>query len=257
MAVQAPDGLWFQSHVHAVVASICVTTGDFARIDSFAADAEREAASYANHSASSQLRCACAWRALAQGDPHTMQRYTHDDRQRWDSARLTPLYGIAAWTEGHRLLYVGEHARAAQHMALEAPRFARSGVARARPWTVALQYLWGCIALANSERAGDRYARSAAAFAKRLERDSAACAQGYAALLRAGLARRSGQHAAALASYATAQTELATLGMRGHAAAAAYRGAELRALANPEDLVPWFSEQAIAEPALWVRAYAP
>ena len=257
IAVQAPDGLWFLQHVHAVVASVCVMTGDFTRIDTFAAAAEREAAGYANHSASSQLRCACSWRALARDDSEAMERYTREDRQRWDGARLNALYGLAVWAEGHRLLYIGAHTAAARHMALEAPRFARSAVSRARPWTTALTYLWGCIALANSEAPGDHHARSAAKLARRLERDSSACARGCAALLQAGLARRRGEHRAALEHYATAAAALTALGIRGHAAAAAYRSAELQSVRDPERTVPWFAEQAIANPARWVRAYAP
>jgi hypothetical protein len=257
MATQPVNAHGFGAHVQAVVASVCVMAGELVRLDAFAASAEREAVDYGNHAAASQLRSACAWRALSLGDLDTMQRYAHEDRRRWRAARLTPLYGLATWGEAHRLLYAGEPAAAARLMAVEAPRFTRSGVARVGPWSAMLKYLWGCIALANSERAGDRSARAAASFARALDGDSAVCARGCAELIRGGLAKRTGARADALHHYLNAESELARAGMRGHAAAAAYRAAELRSAEHPADRVPWFAAQAVSEPELWVRAHAP
>jgi hypothetical protein len=257
MATQPVNAHGFGAHVHAVVASVCVMAGDFARLDAFAATAEREAVDYGNHAAASQLRSACAWRALSLGDLDAMQRYAREDRRRWSGPRLTPLYGLATWGEAHRLLYAGQPGQAAQLMAVEAPRFARSGVARVGPWSAMLKYLWGCIALANSERVGDRFARDAASFARALDGDSAVCARGCADLIRGGLAKRAGAPAAALRHYLHARSELTRAGMRGHAAVAAYRAAELRSAEHLADHVPWFAAQAVSDPERWVRVHAP
>jgi hypothetical protein len=257
MATEPVDALGFGAHAHAAAATVCVVAGEFLRLDAFAADAEREAVDHGNHAAASQLRSACAWRALSRGDLDPMERYAREDRERWNGKRLTPLYGLAIWGEAHRLLYAGEHAAAADLMALEAPRFMRSGVGRVQPWSVTLKYLWGRITLANSEREGDRALRVAASYARALDRDPSACARGLAELLRGGLAKCRGEPAAALGHYVNAESELARVGILSGAAAAAYRVAELRSMEHPANSVPWFAAQGVSDPARWVHALAP
>lgn len=257
IAAEPVDTLGFIAHVDALRASVCVQTGDLTRLDAFAEAAHQQALAYENHSAASQLRYACAFRALSRDDPGPMERYAREDRQRWNGRALTPLYGLAVFGECHRLLYVAQPAQAAELMAREARRFTRSGVGRIQPWSVALTYLWGCVALTNSARSGDAFARTAQRFAARLERHPACCAAGFAALLRAGLLRSGGERAKALECYAQAETALLRAGMRGHAASAAYRCAELLGEAEPSARAPWFEAQAVSRPILWAKVFAP
>lgn len=244
-------------HLRALEASLCVMSGDFARLDAFVEPAEHEAELHGNPAAATQLRCARAWRALAAGAPAEMAGFARVERARWAGRRLTPLYGLAVWGEGHRLLYCGAQRQALQLMAAEAARFRRAGVANTRPWSVALKFLWGCIQLANSVHVDDAYGRGALRFARGLERESAVWARGCAALLQGGLARRRGALSRAREHYQAAQRWFEQVGMRGLAAAAAFRAAELRGEAEPALAAPWFAGQAIAEPAAWTRMYAP
>jgi hypothetical protein len=240
-----------------VDASVCVMAGDFKRLDAFVASAASEATQYGNHAAASQLRSALAFQALAADDPQVMERHARDERAQWAGRHLTPLYGLAVWGEAHRLLYCGERQAAAALRALEEARFVRSGVARMQPWTVALKFIWGTVALVNSERARDAEARDAQRLAGSLDRERTIWARGCAALLRAGLARRDGERDASLQHYTAATRWFAQVGMQGLAAAAAFRAAELRGAAEPASSRPWFATQGIVNPARWVRMVAP
>jgi hypothetical protein len=76
-------------------------------------------------------------------------------------------------------------------------------------------------------------------------------------LLRAGLALRAGQAASARAAYGEAKRDFLALGMRGDAAAAGYREAQLAGERPDERTLAWFALQSVAEPSCWVRMCAP
>jgi hypothetical protein len=254
---QRVDAQWLLAQIHTLVASVAVLAGDFQRIRSMAEGLERDALEQGNRTVLAQIQSSRAWASLAAGDPTHMQRYAAAARAEWRAARLTPLYGIAVWGECHRLLFLDQTAAAHALMQEEAPRFVRAGLARTQMWTIPLAQMWGNVELASSRAPGDAHFRAAERHAQRLERDPSLWGQACGALLRAGLARRAGQTERAARCYSEARRGYDRLGMAGCAAAAAYR--ELQVVgdrARPDEL-SWFTSQAVAEPASWVRMFAP
>jgi hypothetical protein len=229
--------------VSSLEASVCVLAGDFCRIAAFGAEAEREARELGNRTVLAQLQSALAWAALVAGDGEAMRRYTHAALAEWRAPRLSPIYGIAVWGECNRLLYQGDAQAAHALMRAEAPRFVRSGLARTQMWSTSLSLLWGSVELANAREPNDRHVRAAEKFAARLERHDLPVAQTCAVLLRAGLAMRAGQTTLAEQAYQRAKRGFASLGMRGYAAVAAHRAAQLGPGPADEPMLRWFTDQ--------------
>jgi hypothetical protein len=254
---QRLDAQWLLGQVHSLVASVCVLAGDFRRITEFGADAEREALELGNRTVLAQVQSSLAWAALAAGDGEAMRRYTHGALAEWRAQRLSPIYGIAVWGECNRLLYEGDVQAAYALMRVEAPRFARSGLAHTQTWAISLSQLWGCVELANTRAPNDRHARAAERHAARLERNHLPVAQACAALLRAGLARRAGQTTLARETYQRAKRGFVSLGMLGFAATAAQREAQLGEKPPDQQALCWFTDQSVAEPGSWLRMCAP
>jgi len=251
------DIQWVRAQIDTLVASVCVLAGDFARVRSFAAEAEREAAEQGNRSVMAQMRISRAWASLAAGDPTVMRECAAQSMTELYGKRLSALYGIAVWGECNRLLYLGEVQAAQALMRAEAPRFARSGLGRAG-WAIPLAQMWCSVELLSSRHPEDAHAQRARAHVRRLDREPVPLGRATAALLRGGIYRRAGRTRDALSSYETASRVFALLGMEGYAAAAAYRALELRGAPSPvADRVPWFALQSIADPERWVRMYAP
>lgn len=245
---------WLLGPLHAIMASVCVMSGEFTRLDAFAAGVERDAQLMGNRPILTQIRSARAWARLARGDPDALRRYADATLDEWAGPQLSPLYGLGVWGQCHRLLYDGEPHAARALMQAESRRFQRSGLMRIQPWAVSLGHVHACVELSCSKRPGDARFRAAELWARRLDAQPARWAVACAALLRGGFARRRGERETALAAYAVAAEGFKRSGMRGYAAAAAYRSAELRCEPQTET---WFAEQSIAEPARWVRMYAP
>jgi hypothetical protein len=255
---QRLDAQWMLGHIDSLVGSAAVLAGDFQRIHSFAAGAERDALEQGNRPVVAQIQSWRAWASLAGGDPTAMQRYAAAARREWDGPRLTPLYGIAVWGEGHRLLYLGQTADACDLMRREAPRFARAGLMRSQMWRIALTQLWGNVELACSQRPGDAHYRAAERHARQLRREPILWGRASGALLDAGLAQRAGDAERAELHYREAMCGFAALGMRGCEAVAAYRRRELTGeLPRSTDDLAWFTAQRVAEPERWVRTLAP
>lgn len=250
------DAQWILAQVNPLEASVCVLAGDFRRIGEFGVDAEREALELGNRTVLAQVQSALAWAALAAGDGESMRRYTRATLAEWRTQRLSPIYGIAVWGECHRLLYEGDVLAAHALMRAEAPRFARSGLAHTKMWSVTLGQLWGSVELANARHPDDVHARAAGRHAARLERHDLPIAQACAALLRAGLARHAGHTTPARQAYSRAARGFVSLGMRGYAAAATERETQLGGEPHPEH-ARWFLSQSVAEPSSWVRMFAP
>ena len=254
---QRLDAQWILGQIHSVEASVCVLAGDFRRIDAFGADAEQKALQLGNRTVLAQVQSSLAWASLARGDSEAMRRYAVATCDEWRSRWISPIYGIAVWGECHRLLYEGDTQAAFALMQTEAPRFARSAFAHTQMWSTALSQLWGSVELACASAGHDRHFHAAEKHAARLERHHLPCAKALATLLRAGLSRRAGQTALAREAYSKAKRDLAALGMRGFAASAAQREAQLARAPADQQLLDWFAQQSIADPSAWVRMCAP
>jgi eukaryotic-like serine/threonine-protein kinase len=253
---QRLDAQWLLGQIHSIAASVCVLAGDFRRLAEFGTDAEREALELGNRTVLAQVQSALAWAALAAGDAESMRRYTQGTLAEWRAPRLSPIYGIAVWGECNRLLYEGDTRAAYALMQAEAPRFVRSGLSHTRTWSTSLSQLWGSVELANAREPNDSHVRAAEKHAARLERQALPVAQAWAALLRAGLARRAGRTALARETYRRAKHGFVALGMLGYAATAARWEAQL-GQARDEQALAWFTRQSVAAPSSWVRMYAP
>ena len=249
---------WLLIQLQTIAACVRVMSGDLLELDALAAPLEAEARELGNRAVIVQVQSARAWAALAAGDPSRMQAYAREARATWKAARLSTLYGLAIWGECHRMLYEGDPAGARQLLREEAPAFARSSLAHTQPWSTALTLLWASVELSCSTRAHDARWRAACAWLRRLDRERSAWAGAGSALLRAALARRSGQRGRATKLYEVARDGFTDAGMHGYAAAASYHLAKLNRRASQQAAeVPWFRAQQIAEPTKWVRMYAP
>ena len=152
-------------------------------------------------------------------------------------------------------LYTGRLDGFAAHWRLDPARLARSRIAR---YPIALRELAqaaGRVALARGA------AGEAAAYAALLRGEGAPASRALARLIDAGLAARSGDHAAAEAALAAALAELDRLDMAAHAAAAQRALGQVRGGAAGRALIAgadtFFRAQGAADPARFAAMMVP
>ncbi|HEX4339732.1 MAG TPA: protein kinase [Polyangiaceae bacterium] len=262
---QAIDDGYIESHWlrRELVVGYCATlalTGQFRQMAETVARMKTLTPYCANAFQESHMRLKLGFLWLASGDPARVgaELRAHAPPSRTEDVDEFAAYAI--WVRVHLALFLGEGREAAAELDARWVLLKGAGYTRLEPWRTGFTLLRATAALSCLRTGHDaHHARIVHTCRGRLCRFAGPFAVAGVLLLDAGLLHLHGQRAAAASVYGSAADAFVAAAMYGYAAAARMRGAELTEDGPvPAGRTPaWFRENDIADPAAWVRMYAP
>lgn len=187
--------------------------------------------------------------ALAAGRVDDARAQIHEVVSQWRSDELTFQHFFAEKTLVWCELYAGDVGAARRRVAALAPALARSGLLSVQLFKAEASFLEGCVELA-AHAAGDADASLSRIDerARWLARTGRPYARGYAAMLRAGVARRKGSSKDEVSAVREASAAFGAAQMTLHAAATLLWHGESTA-ESP------LRGEGVADPARWIRIF--
>jgi hypothetical protein len=205
-----------------------------------------------------RLKLGFLWLASGDSDKVRVELCTHRPPERAEDMDQIAAYAI--WLRVHLFLFLGDGRAAGAELDARWALLQETGYTRFEPWSTGLSLLRATAALSCLRMGHNAYdARLLHTCRRRLSRSAGPFAAAGVLLVDAGALHLRGQRAAAASLYGSAANAFEAASMNGHAAAARARQAELMGgdRVQAERAQVWFRDNDIADPAAWVRMYAP
>jgi serine/threonine protein kinase len=256
------DTGWMLQELDVGAGAQCLLTGQIAALARLSRPAIQRAQETGNEFMVKNLRLHYCFAWLAHDQLERVLREVTLVRSTWTPDEFHMPVAIGICIEVYALLYKGSSTAAWLLYRRYARSFIRAGYERIQPWTVILPLVRSTAALASDYELGTRKSLATVrADMARLRRQRVAWAEPARMLLEAGLSQLRGDRTRALQSYTRAADVFEALHLRGFAAAARVRQAELMPDSEASRVRAatdaWFQAEGVANPTRWVCIYAP